>query len=54
MNILEQIKKYGLSNIICISPDDIKQYLANLKKDGIIKRIDSTKAGYWEVVDENI
>jgi len=29
----------------------IKQHLANLKQDGIIQRIGSTKSGYWKVID---
>ena len=29
----------------------IKEHLANLKKDAIIKRVGSTKSGYWEVTD---
>ena len=27
----------------------IKQHLSNLKKEGILKRVGSTKAGYWEI-----
>ena len=27
----------------------IKEHLSNLKKDGIIKRVGSTKSGYWKV-----
>ena len=30
----------------------VKEHLANLKKDGIRKRIGSTKTGYWEVKKE--
>ncbi len=33
---------------------DIKQHLVNLKKDGIVKRIGSTKSGYWEVVNKDV
>ena len=38
-----------LANIIGISNNAVKQHLANLKKDGILKRVGSTKAGYWKV-----
>jgi ATP-dependent DNA helicase RecG len=38
-----------LSKKIGVSSNAIKQHLSNLKKDGIIQRIGSTKSGYWKV-----
>lgn len=32
------------------SDSTIKEHLANLKKDGYIKRIGSNKAGYWKIL----
>ncbi len=48
----EKITRDILSKKIKISENAIKQHLSNLKKDGIIKRIGSTKAGYWEVTTD--
>jgi len=31
----------------------IKQHISNLKKDGIIQRIGSTKSGYWKVINKD-
>ena len=42
-----------LSKIIGVSSNAIKQHLSNLKKDGIIKRVGSTKSGYWRVLNES-
>ena len=39
-----------LPSKIGVSSNAIKQHLAKLKSDGIIKRIGSTKSGYWEVL----
>ncbi|MBN2782159.1 MAG: hypothetical protein JXQ66_02845 [Campylobacterales bacterium] len=34
--------------------DTIKEHISRLKRDGVIKRVGSTKAGYWEVMGEII
>lgn len=58
-NILKAMKENRnitrdeLSVVVNVSSSAVKQHLANLKKDGIIKRVGSTKSGYWEVLDEN-
>ena len=41
---LDLVKLTGKSN------STIKENLAKLKKNGLIKRIGSTKSGYWEVI----
>jgi ATP-dependent DNA helicase RecG len=33
-----------------VSSDAVKQHLANLKKDGLIKRVGGRKDGKWEMV----
>jgi len=32
--------------------DTIKGHVTNLKKEGKLKRVGSTKSGYWEIIDE--
>jgi len=44
------ITRLELASIIGVSESAIKQHLANLKKEGVLKRIGSTKAGFWKVV----
>ena len=39
-----------LSSEIGISPKAVEKHLANLKKDGLLKRIGPDKGGHWEVV----
>ena len=39
-----------LAKVIGVSENAIKQQLAKLKKEGVIKRVGSTKAGHWEVI----
>ena len=46
----KQITRIELAQKIGVSESAIKQQLATLKKEGTIKRIGSTKAGYWEVI----
>ena len=46
-----KITRDELAIIVGVSANAIKQHLANLKKDAIIKRVGSTKSGYWEVLD---
>ena len=38
--------------VVGVSANAIKQHLANLKKDALIKRVGSTKSGHWEVLDD--
>lgn len=39
----------ALAEKIGISAKAVEKHLANLKADGIIKRIGPAKGGYWEV-----
>jgi len=41
--------KNNLMQILNKADGTIKEHLTNLKKEGIIKRIGSTKNGYWKV-----
>jgi ATP-dependent DNA helicase RecG len=41
-----------LAKLTYVSPDAIKQHLAKLKENGVIKRVGSTKSGHWEVMDD--
>ena len=41
-----------LSKLIGVSAEAIKQHLSNLKKEGKLKRVGSTKLGYWKVINE--
>lgn len=43
------LTKDELAGIIGVSSNAIKQHLANLKKNGILRRVGSTKAGHWEI-----
>ena len=58
MRILELLRlnpnytKYDLMAILGKADGTIKEHTANLKKDGKLKRVGSTKAGYWEVSDD--
>jgi len=54
IKLLKQNKKYTKKDLMAIlhkGDSTIKEHLNRLKKDGIIKRWGSTKAGYWEVLD---
>ena len=46
----KKITRIELAKNIGVSEDAIKQQLAKLKSEGIIQRVGSTKAGYWEVI----
>jgi len=55
VKLLKQNSRYtkkDLMDILNKGDSTIKEHLNRLKRDGIIKRIGSTKAGYWEVVDD--
>ena len=41
-----------LAKLIGVSSNAIKQHLSKLKNEDKIKRVGSTKAGYWKVLDE--
>ena len=45
------LTREDLSSLIGVSSNAIKQHLSKLKYENKIKRIGSTKAGYWEVLD---
>jgi len=45
------ITRDELAIIIGVSSSAIKKHLANLKIEGVIERVGSTKAGHWEIVD---
>lgn len=38
-----------LASIIGVSPEAIKKHITNLKKEGKLKRVGSTKSGHWEI-----
>ena len=44
------ITRNELAQIIGVSPDGVKYHLQKLSKDGIIKRIGSTRSGKWEFI----
>jgi ATP-dependent DNA helicase RecG len=31
----------------------VKEHLANLKRDGILERVGSTKGGHWRIIAKN-
>lgn len=45
----KNITRKSLADIIGITPNGIKYHLDQMKKQGIIKHIGSTKSGYWEI-----
>jgi ATP-dependent DNA helicase RecG len=52
VTLLQENPKYTKNDLMKIlnkADGTIKQHLANLKNEGILKRIGSTKNGYWEV-----
>jgi len=55
--ILEELEKNSrltrddLSYLIGVSAEAVKQHLSNLKKEGKLKRVGSTKSRYWEVMN---
>ena len=57
--VLEELEKNSsltrddLSQLVGVSAEAIKQHLSNLKKEGKLERVGSTKSGYWKVlIDE--
>lgn len=54
LELLRENPKYikeDLMKILNKGDGTIKGHLADLKKEGKLKRIGSTKAGYWKVID---
>jgi ATP-dependent DNA helicase RecG len=52
IELLRQNPKYTKADLMKIlgkADGTIKEHLANLKKEGKLKRKGSTKSGYWEV-----
>ncbi len=55
IHLLKENKRYTISELMSKlnkGRDTIKEHLERLKRDGVIKRVGSTKAGHWEVHDE--
>jgi len=42
--------KNDLMNILGKADGAIKEHIANLKKEGVLERVGSTKSGYWKVI----
>ncbi|MBA1433209.1 MAG: winged helix-turn-helix transcriptional regulator, partial [Epsilonproteobacteria bacterium] len=55
--IIIELKKDGtltredLAKLTGVSSNAIKQHLSKLKSENKIKRVGSTKSGFWEVLD---
>ena len=45
------LTREDLAHIVGASANVVKQHLSKLKIGNKIKKVDSTKAGYWEVLD---
>ena len=46
----KHLTRVHLANKLGISESAIKQHIAKLKKDGILKRVGGRKIGHWEVI----
>lgn len=46
-----RLTREELAQKVNVSSNAVKQHLANLKKENIIRRVGSTKFGYWEVLN---
>ena len=49
----QSISARELAEIICISRRAVEKHIANLKKNGKLKRIGPAKGGYWEIVEDD-
>ncbi len=52
LELLRQNPKYTKSDLmraLAKADGTIKEHIANLKKEGRLKRVGGTKSGYWEV-----
>ena len=47
-----ELTRAALADRIGLSPDGIKYHLQKLKADGLIRRVGSDRAGYWEVLGQ--
>ena len=55
LSLLKSNPKYtkqDLMKILNKGDATIKEHISNLKKEGSLKRVGSTKSGYWETIDE--
>ena len=55
IRLLQEHPKYTKQDLMTIlnkGDATIKEHLAKLKKEGLLKRVGSTKSGYWELADE--
>ena len=55
LELLQQNPKYTKADLMKIlekADGTIKEHIANLKKEAKLKRVGSTKSGYWEVSDD--
>lgn len=41
-----------IAELLSVSQSAVEKNIAKLKKDGLLKRIGSTKSGYWEILEE--
>ena len=46
-----KITRNELADELNISINTVKEYILNLKREGLLKRVGSNRNGYWEVVD---
>lgn len=46
------LTRENLAHIVGVSANAVKQHLSKLKTENKIKRVGSTKSGYWEVLDD--
>ena len=46
--------KNDLMNILGKADGTIKEHIANLKKEGVLERVGSTKSGYWKVITNKL
>lgn len=47
-----KLTRESLAQELSVSPDTIKQHLANLQKENRLKRVGGRKDGHWEVLDD--
>jgi ATP-dependent DNA helicase RecG len=55
LELLRQNPKYTKSDLMRVlakADGTIKEHIANLKKEGMLKRVGGTKSGHWVVTDE--
>jgi ATP-dependent DNA helicase RecG len=56
LELLQQNPKYTKADLMQVlgrADGTIKEHIANLKKESRLRRVGSTKSGYWEVLDVN-